>query len=67
MAAEVYVALSVFRGIIDEVKAYRSKAGAERFINAFERNQGIENEEERRHQREHEDTYATWYECGLED
>ena len=67
MPAKIYVALSVFQSVIDEVKAYRSKASSERFINTFERSQEIENERECKHQREYEDTYATWYECELKD
>lgn len=67
MRSRVYVALSVFQGVVDEVKAYRSKTGADTFVSSFERCQEIGTEQERKYQREHEDTYATWYECELEE
>lgn len=67
MPEKIYIALAVFQGVIDEVKGYRTPTSADRFVNKFEREQGISSEEERKHQRDFEDTYATWYECGLED
>lgn len=67
MAAKIYVAFSVFQGVIDDVRAYRSNAGAERFVTRFEKSQDIKSEQERKHQREYKDTYATWYQCELEE
>lgn len=67
MPDKVYVALSVFKGVIDEVKAYRSQKGADKFLSLFEREQGIRDDQTRKYKREYEDTYATWYECELED
>lgn len=67
MPDKIYVALSVFQGVIDDVKAYRTKTSADRFVARFERNQGTKTEDDRKHQRELNDTYATWYECELEE
>lgn len=66
MTRKVYATLSVFQGVIDEVKAYRTKASADRFVARFEKDQGIRDAKKRKYQREYNDTYASWYECELE-
>ena len=61
------MALSVFQGVVDEVKTYRTQTSADRFVSRFEKDQGIKNEHERQLHREYKDTYAAWYECDVEE
>lgn len=63
---KAYVGLSVYQGVVDEVKVFFSQTSADRFVRTFEREQGIKGARERKHQREYKDTYATWYECEME-
>lgn len=65
-ARKVYVALGVFQGVIDQVNAYRTQAAADRFIRKYEGSLDIRTEAQRKQRREHDDSYATWYECELE-
>lgn len=67
MQDKTYIALSVFQGVIDEVKAYRSQKSADKLLSSFEREQGIRDDQTRKYQREFNDTYATWYERALEE
>jgi len=65
IAEKIYVAISFVKGIVDDVRVYRSSRTADRFSDKFEKEMRIKNDEDRVYKRDSDGTWVTWYECTL--